>query len=59
MLARDNRIGITKKIPINGYPSIRQYLIAQELTPKGDNYKTAKKLLKKDMVCRGRIELPT
>ena len=39
-----NKTGTTnKRISIEGYPSIRQYLISQGLSPKGKNYETAKK----------------
>ncbi len=36
---KNNSKGCTNRIEIEGYPSIRQYLIARGLTPKGKHYK--------------------
>lgn len=42
---RNKRGMSTPAIPVEGYKSIRQYLIAQGLTPKGGNYRTVKRQL--------------
>lgn len=42
---RNKRGTLNSMIPVEGYRSIRQYLIAQGLTPKGRNYALAKKRL--------------